>query len=178
MESRLQTLERKIDRIQLDIEPDPTEPRQELDPHLPREPADLVVDRILLYYRDEVKYSEDAPERPLWHLVQDMQRQAMVYTNIIDQLKAGEEPADIKRRFEDLHLVPVGTLPNPDGLRLLNRALDKIERYRKALIDIVKRHGRTLVFDDLEFARELSPSVALEIGFPPSISIGVEFSGR
>jgi hypothetical protein len=59
----------------------------------------------------------------------------------------------------------------------LNWALDKIERYREALVDIVKRHGRTLLFDDLNFARELTPSVALEIGFPPAVSIGVEFSG-
>jgi hypothetical protein len=43
---------------------------------------------------------------------------------------------------------------------------------------MVKRHGRTLVFDDLDFAPELTPGVALEIGFPPAVSIGVEFSGR
>jgi hypothetical protein len=169
MEDRLEKLEKEINRIQLDIQPDPHEPRQQ--------PVELVVDRLWVYYRENVPYIENAPKRPLWHLVEDIQRQAMVYMNIIDQLKSGEAPTMIKPRSEELHLVPVNTLPNPNGLRLLNWALDKIERYREALVDIVKRHGRTLLFDDLNFARELTPSVALEIGFPPAVSIGVEFSG-
>jgi hypothetical protein len=137
------------------------------------QPVELVVDGLLVHYR-----VEGSAERPVWILVKRMQQQAMVYMNIIDQLKSGKEPTVIKKRFEELELVPKDTLPNPDGLRLLNRALDKVNRYREALVAIVRRHGRTLVFDELDFARELTPSVALEIGFPPAVSIGVEFSGR
>ena len=163
MKPRLEELEKEINRIRMDLEPDVFVPSQSVE---------LVVDRLWLYYREQV------PKRPLWRLVEDMQRQAMVYMNIIDQLKLGEEPTKIRERFEELELVPESTLPNPDGLRVKDWALAKVARYREALIDIVKRHGRTLVFDDLDFARELTPGVALELSFLPAVSISVEFSGR
>jgi hypothetical protein len=155
-------LEEEIDRIENGDMPPPIGPG---------EPVEVVVDGLWDYYREQLP-----SERPLWLLVKDMQRQAMVYMNIIDQLKSGEDPTHIRMRFEELELVPENTLPNPFGLSLLHRALDKVTRYREALLDIVKRHGRTLVFDNLDFPQELTPSVALEIGFPPAVSIGVEFS--
>ena len=175
MEPRLEELEREINRIRMDLEPDVFVPP---DVYVPSQSVELVVDRLWLYYREQVPYRADVPKRPLWRLVEDMQRQAMVYMNIIDQLKSGEEPTNIRERFEELELVPESTLPNPDGLRVKDWALAKVARYREALIDIVKRHGRTLVFDDLDFARELTPGVALELSFLPAVSISVEFSGR
>jgi hypothetical protein len=173
MDALREKLEEEIDRIKTDDMPARSKPGQPVEPD---QPVELVVDGLLLHYR-----VEGSAKRPLWLLVKHMLQHAMVYMNIIDQLKSGEEPTNIKKRFEELQLVPENTgepLPNPDGRRLLDRALEKVTRYREALVDIVKRHGRTLVFDDLDFARELTPGVALEIGFPPSVSIGVEFSGR
>ena len=168
MEERLEFLEKEIDRIQLDLQLDPSEPSQRVD---------FVVDGLWVHYRDNVPYRENAPKRPLLHLVQDMQRQAMVYMNIIEQLKSGKEPTDIRTRFEELQLVPADTVPNPNGRRLLNWALNKIERYREALVDIVKRLGRNLLFEDLKFAQKHSLTVELQLGVSPAVSIGVEVVG-
>ena len=167
MNSRVLHLESEIDRIQLHLPP--AVPNQEPLVENPA-PAETIVEGLFLYYKGNL------PNRPLWHLVEDMQQQAMVYTNIIEQLKWGSEAPDIKARFEALDLVPSGTLPNPNGSALLTRAFRKVARYKTALVDIVKRHGQTLLFDDLEFAQNLTPSVALQISIPPALSFGVEIS--
>ena len=65
------------------------------------QPVELVVDGLLVRYRGV----EGSATKPVWLLVKHMQEQAMVYMNIIDQLKSGEEPAAIKKRFEELELV-------------------------------------------------------------------------
>jgi hypothetical protein len=168
MDPRVKHLESQIDRIQLDQPP--VAPHQE--PAVPNPaPADIIVDHLWLHYREHV------PNRPLWHLVEDMQQQAMVYANIIEQLKWGREASHIKARIQqELDLVPPGTLPNPIGSALLTRASRKVKRYTTALLDIVKRHGKDLLHDDLEFARDLTPSVSVEIGIPPALSLGVEIS--
>jgi len=162
MDTRLIHLENQIDRIAIDYHP-AVRPDQQ--------PVELIVDQLWVHYR------QDQPERPLWLLIEDMQQQVMVYTNIIEQLKWGIEAPTIKAQLQNLDLVPDNTLPNPNGSALLKRALGKIARYRVALVDIVNRYGRSLVFDDLNFARELTPSVEVQIGFSPAVSIGVEFSG-
>ena len=120
MDPRVNVLETKIDRIELDEEP--VAPHEE--PVVPDPaPADIIVDELWGHYREHV------PNRPLWHLVEDMQQQAMVYANIIEQLKWGREASQIKARIQqELKLVPPGTLPNPLGSALLTRASRKVKR--------------------------------------------------
>jgi hypothetical protein len=69
-----------------------------------------------------VGYRRLHPDRPVWHLTDDVQRQAMVYANIVDGLKSGRPQADIRIAFEQIELVPPGVLPNPDGSALAAKA--------------------------------------------------------
>ena len=133
-----------------------------------KDPPDIT--NILTEYRQLYP----TPDRPLRRLVEDIERQAMVYTNIIDQLKSGKTAAEIKERFDELDLVLPGTLPNPSLTRLLDTAFDKVSQYRKALVEIVRVHGRELL-DELNFEWKLTASVGVNIGFPPAVTIAVEY---
>ena len=169
MDQRVKHLETQIDRIQLEQPPLvlPKEP-----PIEDQRSAEIIVDHLWLHYREE-----DLSNRPLWQLVEDMQQQAMVYANIIEQLKWGNDASFIRTQMEqELDLVPSDTLPNPIASALLTRASRKIKRYKIALVDIVKRRGKSLLYDDLEFARDLTPSVSVDISIPPGLSLGVEIS--
>jgi hypothetical protein len=119
------------------------------------------------------EYRKLYTDQPVWKLVEDIQRQAMIYTNIIEQLKTGKSASTIRLQFEALELVPVETLPNPDVPELLNKALAKIAQYRKALINIVKSVGGDLL-KELSFEAGLTVSVGVDIGFPPAVTIAVE----
>jgi hypothetical protein len=123
------------------------------------------------------EYRRLVPDRPLYTLVEDIQQQAMIYANIIELLKLGQSAAEIKKRFEELDLVPEGTLPNPDLPRLLAKAFDMISRYRQALVDIAKKHGGQLL-NELSFELELTVSVGVDIGIPPSITLAVAHTAK
>jgi hypothetical protein len=128
---------------------------------------ELNIDKLLEEYR------QLHSDRPLWHLVEDIQRQAMIYSNIIELLKSGKPAHEIRATIETLGLVPEGKLPNPNIPALLTKALDKLAQYRLALVEIVKRYGGPLL-NELSFETGLTVSVGVEIGFPPAITIAVE----
>jgi len=123
------------------------------------------------------EYRKLYSDRPLWHLIEDMQRQAMVYTNIIDQLKSGKSASEIKQRFEELDLVPANTLPNPNVPALLTVAFDKISKYRNGLVEFIKGHGGELL-NELSIALELTVSLGVDIGFPPAVTFAVEHTAK
>jgi hypothetical protein len=129
--------------------------------------ADLNIDQLLKEYR--VLYAQ----RPLWRLVEDIQRQAMIYTNIIELLKQGQSAQTIREKMEELGLVPPGKLPNPNVPALLTKALNKIAQYRRALVEIIKRYGGEIL-NEMEFETGLTISVGVAIGFPPAVTIAVE----
>jgi hypothetical protein len=122
---------------------------------------------------DQYQSLYDPDDHPLWHLIEDIQQQAMVYTNIIDLLKLGQTPSDIKNRFEGLGLVPVNTLPNPSAPKMLTFALDKLSKYREALVEFIKKHGGEFL-NELSVELNLTVSMGVNIGFPPSVSLAVE----
>src|SRR5687767_13094598 len=114
---------------------------------------------------------------PIWSLVEDIERQAMLYTNIIEEIKSGTEASEIRTRFQNLELMPGAHLPNPNGPALLQKAFEKISAYRKALVDIVKKYGGELL-NELSFELERTVSVGVNIGFPLSISLSVEHTAK
>ncbi len=128
------------------------------------------IESILYEYR---KLYPGPADRPLWHLIEDIQQQAMVYTNIIDLLKSGQTASDIKKRFEELDLVLVDTLPNPSKPAILTFALDKISKYRNALVEFIKKHGGEFL-NELSVELNLTVSMGVDIGFPPSVTLAVE----
>jgi len=115
--------------------------------------------------------------QPLWSLVDDLQQQAMLYTNIIEQIKSGKSAEEVRQTFQSLGLLPGATLPNPSIPALLQKAFDKVSTYRRALIEIVKNYGGALL-DELSFALESKVIVGVNNGFPPTVSIAVEHSAK
>jgi hypothetical protein len=75
----------------------------------------------------------------------------MMYANIIEQLKSGRTESDIKLRFE-AELDLVRGVPNPHGV--MDWALNKLKKYRRAFLDLVSEYG-------IELLKELSFSVGL-----------------
>lgn len=114
---------------------------------------------------------------PIWQLVEDIERQAMLYANIIEQIKSGREASDIRTQFQSLGVLPGVSLPNPNLPALLQKAFDKVSTYRRALVDIVKKYGGELL-NELSFELEATVSVGVNIGFPPSVSIAVEHTAK
>src|SRR5919112_5958174 len=125
------------------------------------EAGELDVEALLKRYKKEFA-------RPHWQLVKDIEPQALIHYNIIEALKDGKSPQEIKRIFAEapepppgrdespgqaqqnqgeprLGLVPDAYLPNPHGLEMLRKAFDKLERYRDALIQIVLNYGAALL---------------------------------
>lgn len=117
------------------------------------------------------RYYEYHSEKADWKLLTHLQRQAMVYANIIEQVKAGRSAPDIRRQFEELELVPPGVLPNPHGL--LDFAFRKLDKFREGMVDFVKHRGKEFLAQlSLEFG--LTVGIGVGLGFPPSISLIVE----
>jgi hypothetical protein len=116
-------------------------------------------------------YIEHHQEQADWKLLTHLQRQAMVYANIIEQMKAGRSAPDIRRQFEEFELVPQGVLPNPHGL--LDHAFRKTDKLRELMIDFVKHRGKEFLAKlSIDFG--LTVGIGVELGFPPSISLIVE----
>ena len=118
-------------------------------------------------------YKRIYPDRPIWKMIEDIQRQAMLYTNIIELLKSGKSASMIRSKFEALGLMPQDILPNPDVPALLTKAFNKVSQYRKALVEIIKRYGGKLL-NELRFEVGLTVGVGVSIGFPPAVTISVE----
>ena len=111
----------------------------------------------------------------MFHLAEDIQQQAAIYWNIIERLKLGSEAGAIRSTFEKLGLVPKDTLPNPANDRLLNFALGRISKFRRALLRLVRDYGGRFI-QELRLEGSSAISVGAQLGLPPSISISVEYS--
>jgi hypothetical protein len=122
------------------------------------------------------KYREDDPARPVWRLIEDIQWQAMAYTNLIEQLKSAEndqKSKEIKERFVELGLVP-SDIPNPLGRTLINVARNKLSTYRKVLVDILRDFGQDLL-RELHFGIEVTATTQVSLGTNLSVILGIEY---
>lgn len=120
---------------------------------------------ITLYHREY--------DQPVWMLAQDIQTQVSVYDNVFETLKQTKHEnaaQNLKKRYVDLGLIPESNQwPNPVRDWLMNHALSKISQYRKALLDIVRTHGRQLI-------RELNFEPTLALGFQISVGTNTSFA--
>jgi hypothetical protein len=132
--------------------------------------VDINVDEMMKEYHKLYR-------KPIWRLVEDIQLQAMLYENIIEQIKSGKDAEEIRTRFEEFDLMPGASLPNPNLPALMQKAFDKISAYRKALVEVVKKYGGELL-NELSFELEQTVSVGVNIGFPPSVSISVNHNAK
>jgi hypothetical protein len=119
-------------------------------------------------------YSKEFPRRPVWHLVQDIMRQALIYNNILEEAKRLDGQAEaIKQHYESLKLVPANSLPNPETPRLVKQALDKVQTYGRALIGVVSSYNSDLL-NEVRMQPGYTVTLQVEIGWPPALSLGVE----
>jgi hypothetical protein len=88
-------------------------------------------------------------------------------------ITSGQSASDIRKRFEDLDIVPRGTLQNQNENRLLSFALDKVSRYRQGMIDFMKDRGGHVI-NALSQDVGLTAGIGLELGWSPAISINFE----
>jgi hypothetical protein len=119
------------------------------------------------------KYRATDPERPVWRLIEDIQWQAMAYTNLIEQLKSAEDDEQVKNRFVELGLVP-SNIPNPLGSSLINKARSKLSTYRKVLVDVLRDFGQELLITELGI--NVTATTQVSVGLPLSVSLGIEYA--
>jgi len=122
-------------------------------------------------------YRREDPTRPVLRLIEDIQWQAMAYTNLIEQLKSAatdEDGTSIRNRFVELGLLP-SDVPNPLRSTLIDKARSMLSKYRKHLIDILRDHGQTLR-RELNFGIEVTATAQVHLGIPPFVSLGIEYA--
>src|SRR4051794_8079878 len=132
-----------------------------------------------------LKYCRDAlPGEPTIALLQDIQRQIHIYSNILEEvkrismkeLKDNKNAAkDIKCKYEQLKLIGLDTLPNPGADELANELIDRIMMYGRALLKIIHDHAPELL-RDLHFQAETNFTMQVTMGFPPTWNVGLDRS--
>jgi len=141
-----------------------------------QEPDAITLDAIVAHY---VSRNQPPTGTPIWRLVQDIQQQAYVYANIIEQIKSGRDPVEVRHLFEDLDLVSPRTIPNPLGERIVRWCFEKISDLRRLLVDTIKTRSRDIIIElSLEIAPSASINLGVNAGVPPSLSIEIEFSAE
>ena len=131
--------------------------------------------QLELNLEEKQRYFPPYPVGPAWLLIEDLQRQLMVYTNVIEQLKAGNDVRLVKEHLEELGLIIRG-LPNPRGRNAMRKAFDKLNRYRRALFEIVKEPEGALR-QELMDGPVVTTLIQVQIDLTPSVTLGFEFPG-
>jgi hypothetical protein len=149
--------------------------------HFDTEPPEEVVARIVGRYVNVLgpRNQSESPlwRWPLWHLVQDIQRQAAVHANIIEQFKAGENVSDVRRLFYDeLGLVSSDEIPNPRAAEAIAKAFKKVSHYGTTLVILIRDFGRDLIGEgELLEAPQYTLTLQAQLGFPsPSVTVGIQ----
>jgi hypothetical protein len=139
---------------------------------------DMNVSKIVRFYRDRFA------DQPLLHLIQDINQRVGIYSNILEEIKgmsATDEDMNstaiaIKKKYEELELVPSGNIPNPQASTIAKYLLDKIAVFGRALIEIMAKHA-----SDIRREIRIEPSVTVlfqvEVGWSPKFILGVEGQG-
>jgi hypothetical protein len=149
--------------------------------HFDTEPPEEVVARIVGRYVNFLgpRNQSESPlwRWPLWQLVQDIQRQAAVHANIIEQFKAGENVSDVRRLFYDeLGLVSSDEIPNPRAAEAIAKAFKKVSHYGTTLVILIRDFGRDLIGEgELLEAPQYTLTLQAQLGFPaPSVTVGIQ----
>ena len=122
---------------------------------------------------------------PMLSLIQDIQLQLTIYSNILEEIKsqspleAGkrESPAaaSIREKYEKLGLIEVGVLSNSPLSWLAERAVGQIKSYGKMLLKAIAEHGKEII-QELSLEKELTAILQVQLGVPPTVTIGIEQS--
>src|SRR5262245_6828801 len=99
---------------------------------------DVNVSQIVRMYREKFD------DKPLLHLIQDINQRVGIYSNILEDIKKISPTTDknfdkaateIKNKYEKLlNLVPPKNIPNPTASKIAEYVLEKIAAFGRALI--------------------------------------------
>ena len=161
------------------------------------------IEKELKYDKDNIDiehlvnfYKKHYSDQPVWRLAQDIQQQALLYYNIIEELKKCEFPApspgppqleeqraeerfsrleakvaDVRWKYEQgLRLVDPGTLPNPLADRAVETALKYLRKLSRGLLGLV-RSSALILLEDVGVDPKLG-GVELSVAFwPPGVTM-------
>ena len=87
-------------------------------------------------------YKQKYPGEAVWALIQDINRQALVWYNVVETLKRGpDQRENLREDYEDhLQLLPKGSLSNPFWPFDVDRAFEKLKNYSKGLLKIARSY--------------------------------------
>lgn len=123
-------------------------------------------------------YKKTYPGDAVWMLMQDINRQALIWSNIIETLKSGSQTdiESMKGRYQkDLQILPERSLSNPNWLFDVDRAFDKVRNYSKGLLKLARSYSLELLAE-LNVEIGTAAKIEVELGFPPTMTIGFEKS--
>lgn len=119
-------------------------------------------------------YKQKYPGESIWALVQDINRQALVWYNVLETLKRSpEQRANLKEDYEfHLQLLPTNSLSNPIWPFDVDRAFAKLNKYSKGLLKIVRTYTQELLAE-LNMEAGITATFQVQL-MPPSLAIGIE----
>jgi hypothetical protein len=139
---------------------------------------DINVDLLVREYRETV------PDKPLLHLIQDINQRVGIYSNVLEEIKKlqpsptnnDSQALAIKNKYENtLKLIPPNNLPNPTASSMANYVLEKLAALGRAAVEIMAKY-----VSDIRRELRIEPSVSIhldiEVGWSPKVTIGVEGS--
>ena len=115
-------------------------------------------------------YKRHHPGDAVWRLIQDINRQVTIWTNIVEGIKRADDPEaaaqNFKRRFEkEFKAVPPGSI---DFWALdLEKGFKKLANYGKGLLKIARSHFEELA-SDLNVQPGTTVTMEAQIGLSPS----------
>jgi hypothetical protein len=120
-------------------------------------------------------------DRPALMLAQDLQTQALIYHNVVEELKKAidvdEAAQTLKNRYVNLGLIDgnANRWPNPRGVGqwLMRHSLDKLSQFRHAMLELLRTRGRQLL-RELNFDPSLAVALQLSLGTDTSFGISVQ----
>lgn len=121
-------------------------------------------------------YKQQYPGEAVWALIQDINRQALVWYNVLEALKSSpKQRANLKEDYEDhLQLLPKGSLSNPIWPFDVDRAFEKLKNYSKSLLKIARSYTQELL-TELNVESGITATFQVQL-MPPSLNIGIEKS--
>ncbi len=119
-------------------------------------------------------YKQKYPGEAIWALVQDINRQALVWYNVLETLKRSPtQRASLKEDYElHLQLLPPNSLSNPIWPFDVDRAFAKLNKYSKGLLRIVRSYTQELLAE-LTIESGITATFQVQL-MPPSLAIGIE----
>jgi hypothetical protein len=137
------------------------------------------------------EYEISIKDRPVVTLLQDIDQRIGIYKNLLEQIKGApldypqvegkiknidDFATELKRRYEDLGLIPKEYLPNPTASKICEYITDKMSRFATLIIDILAKYSSRIV-QELRLPSEVTVTFQAGLGWSVAqVTVGIERS--